>query len=62
MTIEQAVAGMDGFEREIFAITFERLHAGVYAEVTDTVERVTGRPARTLQTFLADSVPLTISA
>ncbi len=62
MTIEQAVAGLDGFERHLFAITFERLHAGVYAEVTDTVERVTGRPARTLRTFLADSAPLTISA
>ncbi len=58
MTIEQAVAGMEGFDRNLFAITFERLHA----EVTDTVERVTGRPARTLQMFLADSAPLTISA
>jgi uncharacterized protein YbjT (DUF2867 family) len=62
LTIEEAVTGMDGFEREAFALTFERLHAGVYAEVTDTVEQVTGRPARTLQTYLADSAPITTSA
>jgi uncharacterized protein YbjT (DUF2867 family) len=62
LTIEEAVAGMDGFDRQAFMTTFERLHAGVYAEVTDTVERVTGRPARTLQTFLADSWPITTSA
>lgn len=62
LTIEEAVTGMDEFDREAFATTFERLHAGVYAEVTDTVERVTGRPARTLQTFLASSWPTTTSA
>jgi uncharacterized protein YbjT (DUF2867 family) len=59
LTIEEAVAGTEGFERELSAATFERLHAGVYAAVTDTVERVTGRPARTLQTFLADARPVT---
>ena len=62
LTIEEAVAGMDGFDRQLFVTTFERLHAGVNAGVTDTVERVTGRPARTLQTFLADSSPITSSA
>jgi hypothetical protein len=30
------------------------VHAGIFAAVTDTVERVTGRPARTLQAFFAD--------
>ena len=30
---------------------------GVFSGVTDTVERVTGRPARRLRTFLADSAP-----
>jgi hypothetical protein len=49
---------MEGFDRELSATTFERLHAGVYAEVTDTVERVSGRPARTLQAFLADCRPI----
>lgn len=62
LTIEEAVDGMDGFDRQLFVTTFERLHAGVYAEVTDTVERVTGRPARSLQTFLADFWPITTSA
>ena len=61
LTIEEAVAGTDGFERQAFVTTFERLHAGVYSEVTDAVEQVTGRPARTLQTFLAESGPITPS-
>jgi uncharacterized protein YbjT (DUF2867 family) len=61
LTIEEAVTGLEGFDRQLSAATFERLHAGVYAEVTDTVQRVTGRPARTLQTFLADSWPSTAS-
>jgi uncharacterized protein YbjT (DUF2867 family) len=62
LTIEEAVAGMDGFDRQLMMTAFGRLHAGVNAEVTDTVERVTGRPARTLQTFLADSWPVTATA
>jgi uncharacterized protein YbjT (DUF2867 family) len=55
LTIEESVAGMDGFERQLFVTTLGRPHVGVFAGVTDTVERVTGRPPRTLQTFLADS-------
>jgi uncharacterized protein YbjT (DUF2867 family) len=62
LTVDEAVTGMEGFDRDLSTKTFERLHAGVYAEVTDTVERVTGRRARTLQTFLADSWPTTASA
>jgi uncharacterized protein YbjT (DUF2867 family) len=62
LTIEEAVAGLNGFDRQLLVTTFERLRAGVNAEVTDTVERVTGRPARTLQTFLADSWPVTTLA
>lgn len=58
LTIEEAVAGMQGFERDLNVATFERLHAGLFATVTNTVQRVTGRPARTLQTFLADYGPL----
>jgi uncharacterized protein YbjT (DUF2867 family) len=61
LTIEEAVAGTDGFDRQIFVATFERLHAGVFSEVTDAVEQVTGRPARTLQTFMADSGLVTTS-
>lgn len=56
-TVEEAVTGLDGFDRQLFAATLERVHAGVYAEVGDTVERVTGRPARTLRAFLADTWP-----
>lgn len=56
-TIDDAVAGTEGFERDLMALTFERVHAGSYAVVTDTVERVTGQPARTLQAFLADNEP-----
>ena len=58
VTIDKgAAAGAAGFERDLFASTFERVHAGSFAVVTDTVERVTGRPARTLQAFLADAGP-----
>ena len=55
VTIDDAVAGSEGFERDLFALTLERVHAGTFAVVTDTVERVTGRPARTLESFLADA-------
>jgi len=54
LTIEEAVAGLDGFDRELSVVTFERVHAGVFAVVTESVERVTARPARTLQRFLSD--------
>ena len=44
---EAAAAGSAGFERDLFALTFERVHVGSFAVVTDTVERVTGgRPGR----------------
>lgn len=55
VTIEEAVADTDGFERELFALTLERVHAGSFAVVTDTVERVTGRRAGSMQAFLADA-------
>lgn len=55
ITIDEALDGLTGFERDLTLWTFERVHAGDFAPVTDTVERVTARPARTLETFLADS-------
>lgn len=58
LSVEDAVAGMEGFERELTALTFERVQRGSFAVVTDTVERVTGRPARSLETFLADVAPV----
>ncbi len=55
ITIADAVADMpEGFERDEFVWTFERLHGGVFSGVTDAVEQVTGRPARTLAGLLAD--------
>lgn len=56
LSVEEAVAGTDGFERELNVLTFERVRRGSFAEVTDTVERVTGRSARSLQVFLTDEV------
>lgn len=53
VSIEDAVAGVDGFDRWEFITTYERVQAGVYA-VTDGVERATGRPARSFHEFLTD--------
>ncbi len=53
-SIDDAIAGTEGFERWEFVTTYERVQAGVYATVTNGVEHVTGRPARTLQAFLTD--------
>ena len=54
VTIADAVAGAEGFAAWEFQVTYERVHAGVFAVVTDTVELVTGRPARTFREFLID--------
>ncbi|MGW6441509.1 hypothetical protein [Lentzea sp. NPDC055074] len=54
ITIDEAVAGLDGFDRDEFAWTLERVRDGVFAGVTDTVEKVTGHPARSLAAFVAD--------
>lgn len=53
VSMEEALAGLEGFERELTEATFERVRAGTFATVTDTVERVTGRPARSLAELLA---------
>lgn len=58
LSVDDAVAGMEGFERELTALTFGRVQGGSFAVVTDTVERVTGRPARSLATFLRDAAPV----
>jgi len=54
-TIEDELAGTEGFIRDLTALTFERVHAGSFATVTDTVQRVTGRAPGTLEAFLAAS-------
>ncbi|GAA1734440.1 SDR family NAD(P)-dependent oxidoreductase [Aeromicrobium alkaliterrae] len=48
LTIAEATAESEGFGRELDALTFERVAAGSFATVTDTVERVTGRAPRPL--------------
>lgn len=55
MAIEDELVGTEGFIRDLTALTFERVHAGSFATVTDTVELVTGRPARSLEAFLGAS-------
>jgi uncharacterized protein YbjT (DUF2867 family) len=55
--VAEALAGTEGFERDLTALTFARVRAGVFAPVTDTVQQVTGRPAREFTAFLADSAP-----
>ena len=55
ITVDEAVEGTVDFERELSVLTFERVRAGCFAVVTDAVQRLTGRPPRTLQAFLDDS-------
>lgn len=55
-TVEDELDGTEGFIRDLTALTFERVHAGSYSVVTDTVERVTGRPAGSLREFLDASL------
>jgi uncharacterized protein YbjT (DUF2867 family) len=55
ITIADAVAGIpEGFERDEYVWTLERVRDGVFSGVTDAVERVTGRPAGSLARFFAD--------
>lgn len=49
LAIEDAVAGSTGFARELDRVTFERVAAGRFAPVADTVERLTGRVPRRLR-------------
>lgn len=56
VSIADAVADVpEGFERDEFVWTLERLHEGEFSGVTETVERVTGRPARSLRDFAQDT-------
>jgi uncharacterized protein YbjT (DUF2867 family) len=53
--IDEAVQGSEGFARELDALTFERVRAGSFATVTDTVLRITGRRPRSLQAFVREA-------
>ena len=55
VSVDDAVQGEEGFQRELDTLTFERVRAGIFATVTDTVERVTGRPARSLPAFVREA-------
>ncbi|WP_205471095.1 hypothetical protein [Nocardioides sp. SYSU D00038] len=52
--LEEALAGSEGFDRANDEGAFDRIRRGLFASVTDVVERVTGRPARTFEQFAAD--------
>ncbi|OLT55135.1 NmrA family NAD(P)-binding protein [Cellulosimicrobium sp. CUA-896] len=52
---DEALDGLTGFERDLTALTYERVRAGHFAVVTDDVPRLTGRPARSVEAFVADA-------
>ena len=54
LTVEEALATSDGFDRHLLEVTLRRVHDGTFSLVTGTVEEVTGRPARSLEEFLAE--------
>jgi len=55
LTLAEATADAEGFARDLDVVTFERVRAGRFAVVTDTVAEVTGRPARRLEDFVAEA-------
>lgn len=57
-SVADATAGLEGWEAWLFADVYERARAGVYETVTDDVERVTGRPATSLQAFVTEHAGL----
>lgn len=54
LSMEEAVADTEGFERRNTEGAFERIRLGRAKGVTQTVEHVTGRPARSLRDFVDD--------
>jgi uncharacterized protein YbjT (DUF2867 family) len=54
VSLEEALEGATGFDRDEYAWTLDRVRDGVFAPVTDTVEQVTGRAPRSLAQFAAD--------
>lgn len=56
--VQDALADLDGFDRQITEDTYARVRRGEFAEVTTTVEQVTGTPARSLAQFVADHADL----
>lgn len=54
-TVAEATAGGEGFQLALDTVTFERVRAGVFAVVTDTVTEVTGRPARRFEDYVTEA-------
>ncbi len=50
--VDEALEGTDGFQRALDELTYRRVRAGDFAPATDTVARVVGRQAGTLDAFL----------
>ena len=56
--IDDALAGLDPWLTTSLRGVLQRVHDGVFAEVTDDVQRVTGRPPRPLQAFVREHASL----
>lgn len=62
LSMEEALAGSEGFARHNDQGAFNRVRLGLAKHVTDTVEHVTGHPARSMRDFIADHRPFTKTA
>jgi uncharacterized protein YbjT (DUF2867 family) len=51
---EDAVAGLDPWLTDVLGAAYERGRAGVFGQVTDDVHAVTGRSARSIESFIAE--------
>jgi uncharacterized protein YbjT (DUF2867 family) len=54
LSMAEALEGVDGFMRDNDERAYDRIRRGMFGVVTDTVEQVTGRPARTLRQFATE--------
>lgn len=53
--LSQALHGFDPWAVDVVGSMFGRVRDGIFATVTDTVEKVTGHDARTIQQFVAEN-------
>jgi uncharacterized protein YbjT (DUF2867 family) len=60
--VADAVAGTEPWLAAVLSRVYERVRSGVAGEVTDVVEQVSGRPARTLDAFLGEHRSAWVSA
>lgn len=56
--LRQATAGASPWLAEVVGDMFGRVHDGTFAEVSDAVEKVTGKPARSVQDFVTEHAEL----